>query len=49
MSMKMLDTDLQNPSKQAGNKEENSFLDAGSNPAGPIQTVSAEHLSVLQI
>lgn len=40
---------LQNPSKQARNKKENSFLDAGSNPAGPIQTMSAEHLSVMQI
>lgn len=45
--MKMFDDDLQNPSEQAGNKNKRSFVDAGCNPASPIQTISAEHVSVM--
>lgn len=46
-TMKMFDDDLQNPSEQAGNKNKRSFVDAGCNPASPIQTISAEHVSVM--
>lgn len=45
--MKKFDADVQNPSEQAGSKNESSFVDAGCNPAGPIQTISAECLSVM--
>lgn len=45
--MKMFDGDLQNPSEQAGNKNESGFVDAGCKPASPIQTISAEHISVM--